>query len=54
VAVVPGRELCKAQAILGDESVVVMALQIDNCCSFNLSIHNVVFNRIREVDLDAD
>ena len=40
--------------MLGEESVVAMMLQMDNCCSFNLPIHNVVFNRIREVDLDVD
>ena len=31
-----------------------MTLQIDEFCSFILPIHNVVFNRIREVDFDAD
>jgi hypothetical protein len=44
----------KEQAILGEESLVAMMLQMGKCCSFNLPIHNVVFNRIREVDLDVD
>mgnify|MGYP001436736618 CR=1 FL=1 len=50
----PGRESCKVQAILGEESVVAMMLQMDKYCSFNLPIRCVVFNRIREVDLDVD
>jgi hypothetical protein len=54
VAVIPRRGLRKVQAVLGDESVIVAALQMDKCCSFNLPSHNVVFNRIRDVDLDAD
>ena len=31
-----------------------MMLQMDEFCSFNLPIHYVVFNRVREVDFDAD
>jgi hypothetical protein len=34
--------------------VAVITLQMDDCCSFILPIHNVVFDRIREVDLEAD
>ena len=36
------------------ESVVAMMLQMDEGCSFNLPIRYVVFNRVREVDFDAD
>lgn len=31
-----------------------MMLQMGKCCSFNLPIRYVVFNRIREVDFDVD
>lgn len=31
-----------------------MMLQMDKWCSFNLPIRYVVFNRVREVDFDAD
>lgn len=31
-----------------------MMLQMNKCYSFNLPNHNVVFIRVREVDLDVD
>ena len=45
------RESCKVGTELGGESVAVMALQMDKCCSFILPLHKVVFNRIRKVGL---
>lgn len=47
------RAKAKPCIIIGEERVVTMMLQMDKCCSFNLPIRHVVFNRIREVDFDA-